>query len=300
MAVTRFPALRSRMVVSEGNPGQGLGGTHGQVSPYAAATRCPVLVKRMVLVHGSTSLCRCYAMPGTDITYGGVCLCWCYAMSGTEIAYGGRGGGAWRAQVAAICLRECYAMSGTDLAYGATASSALLRSRGGGVPDGGAGGRDEYRGTGYAPTPSLGNVQYECGVCSNTFAMRCPCMLPPGQSKGCQRRGCTGQTLTCIFIRAPVLKRPYTFVPGSGRYEPPPARLTQKDFTKYGDLNLVFKAAEWLAVSVSLGTSLRSRVQYEHMSTLVSGSMQLHIALPTYLPTCHPYAQTDSATSCPA
>eukprot|EP00961_Rhodomonas_salina_P062130 834044-Rhodomonas_salina.1 len=54
-------------------------------SPYACATRCPILTSRIVC---AIPLRVCYTMSGTDIAHGATCLRVCYAMSGTDIAYG--------------------------------------------------------------------------------------------------------------------------------------------------------------------------------------------------------------------
>eukprot|EP00961_Rhodomonas_salina_P135278 1820093-Rhodomonas_salina.2 len=54
----------------------------GPLSPYTCATRCPVLVWRMVLLRA------CYAMSGSEKAYGATSRRVRYAMSGTgSVAY---------------------------------------------------------------------------------------------------------------------------------------------------------------------------------------------------------------------
>eukprot|EP00961_Rhodomonas_salina_P245193 3313147-Rhodomonas_salina.1 len=67
------------------------------LSPYALATRCPVLIYRNAI-----SLRACYAMSCTDVMFGTIGLRACYALPGTDILH----------------AATTYAMPGTERAYG--------------------------------------------------------------------------------------------------------------------------------------------------------------------------------------
>eukprot|EP00961_Rhodomonas_salina_P125386 1689125-Rhodomonas_salina.1 len=126
-------------------------GGGGMLSPYALATRCPVLTSRMAVQYRASVRCcnvLCNArvwLSGTDLAYGATLYCAvrgtdlahgptaCYAMSGTYLAYGATRLDAPLSpssiSTTGTTLRACYAMSGTDLAYDATSASGVAGAK---------------------------------------------------------------------------------------------------------------------------------------------------------------------------